>query len=403
MPYYAWKGVTLTGDLRKGSLCARSQEDLEHQLLARDIAVMYSRQKSIPWWHRLQADNQFKIAFFRQLTSLLSSGIFLSEALTLMSQQLQGKPRVQEMIIAIVEHVQQGTPLSIALAAYPQIFDPLTIQMAAVGGDTGSLAQALGALCDDLEMKQDIRSRMRSAALLPGITFLFFITIAAALVLLILPRFTAIFSMHGAEVPWATKQLLLLSDVLRSWVSVAVVATTIVCGVLVRWYSKSVQGKPIIDRLVMRLPFIGAIMRRYVMGNALRSVSMLVGSGMPLVKALHVVARNSSNSQVRQQFLYVEQQVVAGASMSQAMQQIHESMFDPALIAAIRLAESSADLAPVLARIADIYYAQVKKDLLLVTTLLNPCLTIILGLMITALIMAVYVPIFSMSTIIGQQ
>lgn len=401
MPYYVWKGVTLTGALRTGHLFARSEHDLDKQLFACDIALLKSRAKKLRWWHRLPADSQFKIQFFRQLALLSSSGIFLSEALILMSRHAHSKPRVQEIMIDLVDTVQQGVPLSIALAAYPHLFDKFMIQMAHVGGDTGTLAAALNALCDDLEMKHDLRSRVRSAMLLPSFTFLFFMAVATVLVLVVLPRFAPVFSMYGADLPWATKQLLALSDALRGWTMPFFVMCTAVCVLFIRWYAYTKRGKEVIDNLFLRLPFVGDAVRRSAVASTLRAIAMLMANGMSLVNALHTVGSTVDNCVLKKQCLYIEQQVIAGASLSQAMQQIDGGMFDQELIAAVRIGESSAHLSAILTRTSDMYYEQVKNDLIRVTTLLNPCLTIILGLMITALIVAVYVPIFSLSHVVG--
>lgn len=401
MPYYAWKGVTLTGALRSGHLFARSEQDLDRQLFACDIALLASRAKKLRWWHRLPVDSQFKIQFFRQLALLSSSGIFLSEALTLMSRHAHSKPRVQEIMIDLVDNVQQGIPLSVALAAYPHLFDKLMIQMAHVGGDTGTLAAALNALCDDLEMKRDLRTRVRSAVLLPSFTFLFFMGIATVLVVVVLPRFAPVFSMYGADLPWATTKLLALSDALRGWAIPFFIVCSAACIVLVRWYARSKRGKQMIDGLLLRLPFVGDVMRRSVVASMLRAIAMLMANGMSLVNALHTVGSTVDNTVLQKQCFYIEQQVIAGAPLSQAMQQIDGALFDQELIAAVRIGESSANLPAILTRTSDMYYEQVKNDLIRVTTLLNPCLTIILGLMITALIVAVYLPIFSLSHVVG--
>lgn len=401
MPYYAWKGVTLTGALRTGHLFARSEKDLDKQLFACDVALLGSRAKKLRWWHRLPADSQFKIQFFRQLALLSSSGIFLSEALILMSRHAHSKPRVQQIMIDLVDAVQQGVPLSVALSAYPHLFDKLMIQMAHVGGDTGALAAALNALCDDLEMRRDLRTRVRSAVVLPSFTFLFFMGIATVLVVVVLPRFAPVFSMYGADLPWATKKLLALSDALRGWTMPFFVMCTAACVWLVRWYARSSKGKQVIDVLLLRLPFVGNVMRRSAVASTLRAIAMLMTNGMSLVNALHTVGSTVDNKVLQKQCLYIEQQVIAGASLSQAMQQIDDGMFDQELIAAVRIGESSAHLSAILTRTSDMYYEQVKNDLIRVTTLLNPCLTIILGLMITALIVAVYLPIFSLSHVVG--
>lgn len=401
MPYYVWKGVTLAGAISKGALCARSPEDLDTQLFKRDIALLQHQEKKIPVWQRATFDESLKIQFFGQLATLLSSGVFLAEALELVSQQMQGKPRLQEIIITISDKVQQGVSFSNALAMYPDLFDPLTIQMARVGGDTGTLGVTLSLLCEDLEMKRDIKSRVRSALLLPVLTLLFFIMVAVFVVAVILPRFSSIFALYGANLPLATQRLLALSEFMRSWqlpLAVGAVAF-IVSGVAA--YVRTPHGSYWWNRLVVRMPWIGSVANAYRVAPALRSIALLLGRGMPLVTALQTVRMTTTHPLLHEQCSYLEQEVAAGESLSNAVQRMPSSMFGTELSAAARVGEASGNLAPMLMRVATSHYEQVKRELLRATALVQPFLMIVLGLMIMGLIMAIYMPIFSLSQVVG--
>lgn len=400
MPYYAWKGVTLTGDFEKGRLFCRSLQELDQQLLKHDVALLQSREFSLHWWQKSSISMHLKLQFFRQLATLITSGVFLSQALDIVSQGMSSNVRFQKIITELADEVQQGISFATALARHPQVFDTFMIQMAEVGGQTGSLASALTVLCHQLDRKRDWHTRIRSALLLPVFTFLFFLSVATLLVVCIIPRFVSLFEIHNAELPYATKKLIALSEVMSSYYFfIGVVLTCLCIGILYR-YVQYGKGKAFVDANMLRIPLIGDLIRSYVIAQAFQALVMLISTGMQLIVAVRTVRLTVMHTVLKEQLLYIEHQISAGISMSQAMQQLHATMFDQELIAAMRIGEKSGNLAAMLKPAVDGYTEKVKRSFFSMTTLLNPILMIIMGLLITALIIAVYMPIFGLAQIV---
>lgn len=400
MPYYAWKGVTLTGEFEKGRLFCRSLQELDQQLLKHDIALLQSREFSLHWWQRSPISMNLKVQFFRQLATLITSGVFLSQALDIISEGMSSNIRFQKIITELADKVQQGISFSTALTEYPQVFDTFMVQMAEVGGQTGSLAGALTVLCHQLETKRDWHARIRSALLLPAFTFLFFLSVATLLVVCIIPRFVSLFEMHKAELPYATKKLIALSETMCSYGFVIFIAAVFLCLLLLYNYTRHGKGKAWVDVYMLRIPYIGSLITSYVIAQAFQALVMLISTGMQLIVAVRTVRLTVTHTVLKEQLLYIEYQIEAGISMSQAMQQLHATMFDQELIAAVRIGEKSGNLAAMLKPAVDGYAEKVKHSFLSMTTLLNPVLMIIMGLLITALIIAVYMPIFGLAQIV---
>src|SRR5579872_1850639 len=169
MPYFNWHGIALSGASKKGKLFARTQNELDAILFKRDIALLDCSLASPSRWLR-SVSISTKIQFFRQLAALLQAGVLLPEALTIVTEQLDN-PRFQEVVYAVANQVHQGKSLGQAMAQYPQLFDSLMIHMVQVGHQAGALAAALDMLSDYLESVVAFQKKIRSAAIMPALTF----------------------------------------------------------------------------------------------------------------------------------------------------------------------------------------------------------------------------------------
>lgn len=398
MPYYAWNGVTLTGNYQKGTVFSRSEKDLEQYLLKQDIALVGSKQYRVRWWQHSSVPLSLKIHFFRQLATLLASGVFLSQALDSVSQGMKNSLLFQKISVELADKVQQGTSFSVALAGYDGMFDTVIIQMVAVGEQTGTLAATLTTLCHQLEAKRDWQARIRSALVLPIMTFCFFMCCATLLLVCIVPRFITIFEHHKAELPYATKQLIALSAFVSSYH--CLIGCVVLCVLLraVCRYAFYAGGKQITDRYILRIPWLNTLVRTYVVAQAFRALVMLITQGVQVVEALRMVRLTTAHTVLKEQLLYVEYQMRAGVPMSQAMQQLHAPLFDEELIAAVRIGEKSGNAGAMLQPTVDEYAERVKLTFVTSIALLNPILMVAMGLLVAFLIIAVYLPVFSLAS-----
>ncbi len=398
MPYFTWSGVDLSGRIRKGKLFAPSQKELDRRLLKRDIALLRCWE-SRNWFVR-PVSLSLKIDFFQQLAALLNAGVLLPDALQILGEQI-GNIKLQECIEHIANNVRSGMSFGETLANYPRIFDHLMIHMMVVGQESGNLSNALNELTDYLTMMRDFRRKLRSAALIPGCTFLFFLLVTVVIFIVIIPKFAATFESMGRSVPDVTQMMMRVSDFMRSWFALFGVGLSIVIIYVLRIYGKSTAGKKIIDTLSVRLPFVGGLVRNSAVVYFLRSVALLLEGGMQLVPALQIATQSIRNSAMRSLFATLEHDVRAGYSLSDAMaQHYHEQLFPQDLLSVIRVGEESGQLASLLKKAAAIYYDKLTRSIHFFTTIFQPVLMIILGLLITLLIFAVYVPIIDLSHIV---
>jgi type IV pilus assembly protein PilC len=393
MPYFVWKGVDLQVKIQKGIQFAANERDLDALLFKKDIALLSFSCKKV--WFDRPIPLQLKIDYFMQLALLLNAGILLPQALKLLAEQ-SAHPTFTPILHEVTQTVHQGISLSNAFKKHSHIFSILMIQMASVGQESGNLAVSLQVLTSHLESVAFFKARLRAALMLPAITFAFFMVIIGIILAVIVPQFVSLFASMHKELPTSTKAMVMISDFFYSWY----LGLTIVMGsgiiFLLNNYTKTVKGKDAFDRLVMKLPFSGAIIINQSMAGFFQSLSLLLQGGMPLVQAIKIAKESIRNGVIKNQIHGVEQEVNAGGSFAQTLAKC-EQLCVQEMVSLIQVGHESGKLADMLARVAHMYQARLMRTLSRINTLFQPFLLIILGLMIAGLILALYTPIMSLS------
>jgi len=394
VPYFKWQGVDLRGCMRRGTLFARSQDHLDGILLKRDIALINARQAkpliSLP------VTLSLKIHFFRRLAALLRAGVLLPQALSVLAESME-HVQFQEIINDMEKKIKGGFQLHNALESYPSLFAPVMIHMISVGQEAGALALSLQILSDHLEAQQHFYKKIRSVTMLPAVSFLFFIGIALIIFIGIMPLFLPLFETMQQEMPTATRWLMNISMFLGSWKAIFY-GTGL--GFLF-WLCYRIMGKmrrkKMIDRLVVTIPGIRHIVMLSGAFSFFNSVAMLLKGGMQLVPALRISKKAVSNHILQKQLEEIERAAASGTSLSQALSQNAGLFSRPDIEAMIAVGQESGTLAGMLSTIAHDYQERLERLLNIYSTLLQPVLMIVLGLLIALLIIAVYMPILSLS------
>lgn len=397
MPYFQWQGISLQGQIKRGKLFAQSAAELDALLLKREIALLKSREISYGFFEPSIKPADI-IHFLRAVSTLLKAGLLLPDVLLMVSEQIK-HPRFQGIVYTLAVDVHKGIPLSQAMSNYPQLFDELVVHMAHVGQETGSLDSAFIMACEQMEILQGFRKKLHSAALMPSITFIFFLLMALIIFMVIIPHFADIFKAMNQELPAVSRYALRMSE-MATLKNVAVLL--IVCVVVLasaRLFFARASARRSLDRMLLKLPYIGIIIQQSSLIYFLRSAAMLVDGGVPLVSALNGACKPIKNSEMREHCRNLAEMVEAGSSLSESL--MHDELFDQELRALVKVGEESGQLGAMLSKAAQGYQDKVSHSLFLCTTLFQPLCMIIMGLLITGLIFAVYLPIFSLAHVIA--
>jgi len=398
MPYYSWRGVNVFGDIKKGKAFARSNKDLDTVLFGRNIALLSSSNIKIrPFFNRISPED--KIHFFKQLAVLLDSGVRLPDALAILCDQVKNI-QLKQVIFAVESDVLQGICLSEALAKQSHIFSKVEMQIVEVGQESGNVSKCLHQLSDHMVQKRAFYKKLKTASILPLITLAFFFLVTFALFAFVVPRFADVFSSLGKDLPPLTQFILKISAFLRSNMFLFAVGFIILFTFLIKKYVKIKALKKVSEQMCMNAPMFGQMYRQSFLVNFLRSVSMLLKGGMRLVPAIAIAKSSIKNNYIKNKVCKIEQDVCAGSTLSQSMTDYGGNIFPQDLVAIVKVGEETAHLDIMLDKAADIYQEKVNRSIMFFSTIFQPLLMIILGLLITLLIFAIYVPIFSLSAVV---
>ncbi len=398
MPYFAWRGVDIIGTRKSGKRFAQSWQHLEILLFKRGIALLQAKPMSISWFARAVTRDD-KAQFFRQLSVLVDSGVLIDQALELSADQVDSS-RLQTIMYTLAHEVHEGVSLSTALRAWPAVFDNIAIVQVQVGEESGNLVSALDALATRYERAAEFHKKIRAALVIPALTFLFFIAVVSFIFVVIIPRFAELFMSYSQEIPPLTRVMLSISLFFQSWYALMVVGLSIGCVGMLFWLSHSTHVKPLLDRVFIHTPCIGTVMGEIFMGDFFQSLSMLLAGGLRLVPAMNLIAQGTHNTLYKQRVLDLEQILQEGGSLSHALASQPGDFFSHEAIALVVVGQESGRLVPMLMRLSALYHQRLLSRLNLYVALVQPVCMILLGLLVTALVFAVYGPIFNIATLV---
>jgi type IV pilus assembly protein PilC len=393
MPYYSWKGVDLHARWQKGAMFARTESELDAILLKKDIALLYFRKKRLLRW---AVSQQEVVNYFIQLHTLAKAGVAIPEALNTIASYTN-HPYFASACYDIADQISQGLSLATAFARYPHIFNPVTVQVVGIGQESGNLPQSLEVLVHYLESVLDFKKKLRSAFLLPAITFIFFLLIIAIIMVVIVPQFVSLCTTMQKQVPHSTQMLLNISAFLRSRNAFIMCGTLSLFILLGKYYKRAVRVKR--RNYLLKIPILKKLIIYQINAVFFRSTAQLLHGGMPLAKSLAIAAESIEYDSIKEHFMYVASAVDAGMPLSNSLNECYEYL-DQSAIALIYVGQETGKLGQMLVRIADTYQERLLIQMQRITTLAQPFLLIILGLLIGMLILGLYAPIMNLSYII---
>ncbi len=399
MPYFAWQGVTITGANKQGKSFARSPQLLDERLCKQEIALTSCTAAST--WFLPPIRRSWVTSFFEQLASLLAAGILLPDAIALIADH-NHNVRLALIIEKIGNDIQQGFTLSSALERHAAIFDTIMVQLIAVGQEAGKVTASMSALVSYLISVQDFRKKIRSAAFVPAISLLFFSFVFMLIVFIMLPRLTDMLGTAKDQLPAITRFLLSLSHFLRGWNLVFIISSGVgLIALACIWFKKPAQ-QGLRDWLSLHIPFIRTITIDTQIGWFFSACALLIRNGLAVVPALIIAKQTVHNRLLRVEIDGIINKIAAGSSVWNAVDQANETYFLPETATIVQVGEQSGSLDSAFDKVALRYQARALSTLTIVTTIIQPLMLIILGLLVALLIIAIYGPLFTISSTIGQ-
>lgn len=401
MPVYQYKGLRTDGGPASGSIDAESLRvarlKLKHTGVYLTDLVEQSRPADFgagPAHSRAASFSLNDLALCaRQLGALLAAGLPLVEALGVLIEQTEKKP-LQDVLASIREQIREGRALSAALETFPEDFSSVFVAMVKTGEASGTLDQILFQLADFLEQQLALRQRVGHAVLYPALLSGVSILILASLMVFVVPKITAVFADMKQALPWPTVLLIHTSRVLVDY-GLLLAAGVVVLAAGARRAAGTAAGRMAFDRMVLRLPLAGRVVRMVAISRLANTLATMLASGVPLLDALGIAQRVMNNRVLEQAIEAARRNIREGESIAEPLKRSGE--FPPLVTRLIAVGERSGEVEPMLRRLSHIYDGEVNRVIARMTALLEPAMILLMGVVVLFIVTAILLPIFQMS------
>jgi type IV pilus assembly protein PilC len=394
---FVWKGRDARGRRIRGRVTATTQSDVRSDLRRQGIAVDRIRaERSRGGGRRIRGRDI--AGFTRQLATLLEAGVPLDTSLAIIAAG-NANPKMSALVSAIETEIRQGTALSKALAAHPKYFEPLYVNLVEAGEVSGQLSQLLGKIATYKEKTEYIKGKVKKAMIYPISVICVAILVIIILLVKVIPVFQKLFQGAGESLPAYTQMVINLSESIRTYGPIYLVVVALVATGTYALYKRSVAMQYAVDSALLKIPVIGAILRKSILARFNRTLATLFGSGINLVEGFTTLSGAVGNRLYRDAILRAREQIAAGQKLHLALEQT--DMFPVDVIQMLKIGEESGKLQDMANRVAVIYEEEVDNAVDSLSTLLEPIIIVVLGAIVGAIVIAMYLPIFQLGQAVG--
>lgn len=334
-----------------------------------------------------------KVIFSRQLSTLINAGLPLVQSLRTVDKQTTSKP-LRAIIQKIVADVEAGSAFSAALAKYPSTFNRVYVSLVAAGETSGTLDKALERLADQQEKDAEILAKVRGAMIYPAIVLLVMLMVLGFMLVKVLPQVQEIYKgLPGVQLPFITRLLLSVSHFVIHFWWVVIILLIIATFVTTRW-ARTGPGKLVIDKFKMRAWPIGSLFMKLYMARFSRTGTTLVASGVPLLQMLSITSEAVDNAHISKSIDSAAEKVKGGKALSETL--VGDPNFLELVPNMIRIGEQSGALETMLGKTADYYEKEVDNEIKAISTIIEPVLMVIMGIMALIIVAAILLPIYGL-------
>ncbi|MCU4138689.1 MAG: Type II secretory pathway [Thermodesulfobacteria bacterium] len=400
MPIFEWQGKSVTGEVRKGALEAPNPQLVEVYLRRLNIVpikIQPKKESAFRIFTRKSVSDKDLATFTRQFAVILEGGLPIVKSLEILAEQ-QRNHYFKKVLHDVKLKVEMGSSLSDALAEYPKIFDNLYIQMIRSGESSGNLDIVLKRLAAHLERIMSLKGKVKHAMVYPSVIIIVTIVVISIIMLFVIPKFAEIYESAKHALPLPTQILINIS---RNFWKILLAFIILLVGSIIgiKYYRTKEKGKYNTDKILLHLPILGELFHKAAVARMARTFANLVGGGVPLLQALTIAGETSGNKVLEKAMEEVKINVSAGQSIADPM--FYTGVFPYLLVEMVRVGELTGKLEDMLNRVADFFEEEVDRTVNTLSTLIEPILIVILGIVIGSILVALYLPIFKLGEVIG--
>jgi len=397
---FTWEGMDKSGKRKKGEMSGTSDALVKAQLRRQGINPLKVRKKAKPLFGGKGGKaitTKDVTVFSRQLATMMSAGVPLVQSFEIVGRGHENR-NMQDMILDIKSHVEAGGTLAEALGRHPKHFDDLFINLVAAGEQSGILETLLHKLATYMEKTEALKSKIKGALFYPTAVIVVAFIITSILMIFVIPQFSDMFANFGADLPALTALVIKLSDgFVANWYWIFGGLGAVGFGLW--WANKNIPAvSHFTDRALLKAPVIGDIFEKSSIARFARTLSTMFAAGTPLVEAMESVAGATGNIVYYQATMKMRDEIATGTQLQAAMRET--ALFPNMVVQMVAIGEESGALDDMLGKVADWYEQEVDDAVDALTSLLEPIIMAVLGVLIGGLVVAMYLPIFKMGQVV---
>lgn len=395
---FTWTGLNRQGKRVKGVMAADNEKLVKAKLRDQQIVPNLVRKRSQSSFHKKKITGADIALFTRQIATMLQAGVPLLQSLEMVARGVENL-KVRQLMLNLSADVGAGSPMAAALRKHPDVFDSLYCDLVASGEESGALETIFDRIATYREKSEALKAKIKKALVYPASVIVVALVVTIILLIFVVPQFEAVFADFGAELPAMTQLVVTLSEVVQEYFLYVAVAIAVAGYLFGRAYKRSPKLRDQVDTYSLKMPIVGNILHKAAVARFARTLSTTFAAGVPLIKALDSAAGASGNAVYRDAVFGMRDEVTSGMQMNTAMQSAE--LFPTMATQMVFIGEESGSLDDMLAKVASIYEAEVDDLVDNLTALLEPMIMVVIGVLVGGLIVAMYLPIFSLGQVVG--
>lgn len=395
---FAYKAKDSAGKLTEGLVEAGDQKAAIARLREQKLSVVEVKPAPVKKkFFKPKVENKDVVIFSRQLSTLVSAGVPIVQGLSILEQQAEN-PAFKSVVGNLRTDIEAGLSIADAMKKHPTAFTELYVAMIKAGEVGGILDTILERLSAYLESAEALKAKVKSALMYPIVVFSAAGLITIFLIVFVIPIFKDIFGSFGAELPFLTRIIISISDFLRSKILFMIPPIWGAVWAIKRW-AKTEKGAYKVDEISLKLPVFGILLKKVAIAKFSRTLGTLIKSGVPILQGLETVAKTAGNKVIEQAIDNSRNSIKEGGRISDPLRKAN--IFPPMVIQMISVGEETGGLDNMLTKIADFYDQEVDTAVKGLTSMLEPLIMIFLGIVIGTIVIAMFMPMFSLGEMVG--
>jgi type IV pilus assembly protein PilC len=391
------EGLQLKGEVHAADVPSAQEQLRQRGLLAQNLVERRAKGETGARTAFKKVKAKSLQVFFRQLATMIEAGVSVVAALVTLEEQTDDK-YLREVIVEIRSDVEAGMELSKAFARHPKVFNRLYVSLIEAGESSGTLDDVLARAATQIEKETQLKRRVKGAMIYPAVVTTFASLVLTFMLMFIIPVFVDVFDDLNGELPGLTQLVMKMSDALRGWWFI--IFPGIVASIFaLRRLKRTEAGRKVWDRFKLRIPMkIGDVVRKIALARVSRTLATLVAAGVDIISALEITGTTAGNWVIEQSLANVRERVHEGVPIGEPL--TSDPVFPPMLGQMVKIGEETGELEKMLSKVADFYEDEVDASIQSLTSIIEPILMIGVGIMVGTIVIAMYLPMFKLLTLI---